>query len=400
VDGYPGLIRDVQTYLKERIREVLTGSSDAVVVRIYGSDLHVLQSKGQEVKEALRDIAGVVDLKLEVHSDIPQVEVELDLAQARLYGINPGDVRRATAVVLSGEEVGDIFLDGKDYFVNVWSTLETRNSVTSVRELLIDTPGGGQVRLGTVADIRIRPTPNVIERVGQSRKLDVSANARGRALGSVAQDVARAVQMVPLPLGYRVEVLGENVERQAAQQRLLIVGLVALTAIGFLLHASLESWRLALLAFSTLPWALVGGLLAAFVTNGGILSLGSVVGLLTILGIATRNGIMMLSHFQHLEEEEGEPFGAALVLRGARERIAPILMTALTTGLALVPLVVRGNIPGQEIEHPMAIVILGGLLSSTVLNLLVVPCLYLRFGKRGNSGSRDHAVLIPPAPVS
>src|SRR6185295_11330711 len=170
-------------------------------------------------------------------------------------------------------------------------------------------------------------------------------------------------------------------------------------AIFFLLYTSFENWRLALLTFSTLPWALVGGLLAAFFTNGGILSLGSLVGLLTILGIATRNGIMMISHFQHLEEEEGERFGAALVLRGARERIAPILMTALTTGLALVPLVVRGNIPGQEIEHPMAIVILGGLLTSTVLNLLVVPSLYLRFGRRGNSTLTGSAALVPPAPV-
>jgi Cu/Ag efflux pump CusA len=157
------------------------------------------------------------------------------------------------------------------------------------------------------------------------------------------------------------------------------------TAIFFLLYTSFENWRLALLTFSTLPWALVGGLLAAFFTNGGILSLGSLVGLLTILGIATRNGIMMISHFQHLEEVEGEPFGPALVLRGARERIAPILMTALTTGLALVPLVIRGNIPGQEIEHPMAMVILGGLLTSTLLNLFVLPSLYLRFGKGRNS---------------
>jgi Cu/Ag efflux pump CusA len=237
------------------------------------------------------------------------------------------------------------------------------------------------VQLGEIASIRIRPTPNVIERVGQSRKIDVSANVKGRALGSVAHDVERAVQTVQLPLGYHIQVLGENAERQAAEQRLLLVGLVAVAAIFFLLYTSFENWRLALLTFSTLPWALVGGLLAAFFTNRGILSLGSLVGLLTILGIATRNGIMMITHFQHLEEEEGEPFGPGLVLRGARERIAPILMTALTTGLALVPLVLRGNIPGQEIEHPMAMVILGGLLTSTLLNLFVVPSLYLRYGK-------------------
>src|SRR5262249_29655408 len=150
----------------------------------------------------LRNIKGIADLKVEVHSDIPQVEVELDLAAARHYRINPGDVRRATSVLISGEEVGDIFLEGKDYVVDVWSTPETRKSVSRIRELLIDPPARGQVPLGQIADIRIRPTPNVIERVGQSRKIDVSANVKGRALGSVASEVERAVQTVSLPLGY------------------------------------------------------------------------------------------------------------------------------------------------------------------------------------------------------
>jgi Cu/Ag efflux pump CusA len=265
--------------------------------------------------------------------------------------------------------------------------------VNHIRQLGIDTPARGHVPLGEIADVRIRPTPNVVERVGQSRKIDVSANVKGRALGSVAHEVESALQSIPLPLGYHVEVLGENAERRAAEQRLFFVGVVAVAAIFLLLYASFANGRLALLTFSTLPWALVGGLLAAFFTHRGILTLGSLVGLLTILGIATRNGIMMISHFQHLEEKEGEPFGPALVVRGARERIAPILMTALTTGLALVPLVVRGNIPGQEIEHPMAMVILGGLLTSTLLNLFVVPSLYLRFGKPRPSSSRNQAAL-------
>jgi len=262
----------------------------------------------------------------------------------------------------------------------VWSTPETRNSLTNIRELLIDTPTGGHVRLADVADVRIVAAPNVIEREGQSRKIDVSANVRGRDLGSVVHDVEAALQTVDFQLEYHAELFGEYAERQAAQQNLLLAGSVAVIAIFFLLYTSFENWRLAALTFFTLPWALVGGVLAAYFTSG-VLSLGSLVGLLTILGIATRNGIMMVSHFQHLEKEEGEPFGSELVQRGARERIAPIMMTALTTGLALVPLAIAGNIPGHEIEHPMAIVILGGLVTSTVLNLLVVPSLYLRFGK-------------------
>jgi len=279
--------------------------------------------------------------------------------------------------------------------VNVWSTPATRSNPMNVSDLLIDTPTGGHVRLSEVADVRIVPSPNVVEREGQSRKIDVSANVKGRDLGSVAQDVKAALETVELPLEYRAEVLGEYAERQAAQRNLTLAGLVAVIAIFFLLYTVFGKWRPAILSFVTLPWALVGGVLAAFIFSGGSLSLGSLVGLLTILGIATRNGIMMISHFQHLEEEEGMAFGQELVVRGAKERIAPIMMTALTTGLALVPLVISGNIPGQEIEFPMAIVILGGLVTSTVLNLFVLPSLYLRFGKGGPAQSAPE--LAQPA---
>lgn len=380
VDGYPGLIRDVQTYLKERIREVLTGSSDTVVVRIYGPELEVLRSKSEDVLTALEGIDGIVDLKKEAHVDVPQVNIEVDLAAAQRYGLKPGDIRRAAAFLLQGEEVGDIFVAGKTYDVNVWSIPSSRDSLNDIEDLLIDTPDGGLVRLADVASVSIVAAPNVIEREGQSRKIDVSANVSGRDLGSVADDVEDALEKVEFPLGYYAELFGEYAEREAAQEQLFLAGAVAVIAIFFLLVTSFENLRLATLTFFTLPWALVGGLLAAFFSSG-VLSLGSLVGLLTILGIATRNGIMMISHFQHLEEVEGESFGPELVMRGARERIAPIMMTALTTGLALVPLVITGNIPGQEIEYPMAIVILGGLITSTLLNLLVVPALYLRFGK-------------------
>jgi Cu/Ag efflux pump CusA len=380
VSGYPGLVRDVQTYLKERIREVLTGSSDTVVVRIYGPELVGLRDTAENVRKAISEIKGVADLKVELHVDIPQVQVEADLAAAERNGLKPGDIRRATATLLAGEEVGDIFNEGRTYDVNVWSTANTRNSLTSISELMIDTPSGNRVRLEEVADVKMVPAPNVVEREGQSRKIDVSFNIRGSDLGTVANAVDRTLKSMELPLGYHAELIGEYAERQAAQQRLFLAGIVAVLGIYFLLFTSFGSWRLATLTFVTLPWALVGGVLAAALTSG-TLTLGSLVGLFTILGIATRNGIMMISHFRHLEEEEGVPFGPELVRRGARERIAPIMMTALTTGLALVPLVIAGNIPGHEIENPMAVVILGGLVTSTLLNLFVVPSLYLRFGK-------------------
>jgi CzcA family heavy metal efflux pump len=390
VDGYPGIQRDVQTYLKERIREVLTGSSDAIVVRVFGDDLDLLSRKAQEVLDAIEGVDGVVEAKVELHADVPQVQVKVDLAAAQRYGIKPGDARRAAATWIASEEVGDIYRGGKAYDVHVWSTPETRHSLASIEELPIDTPSGGQVPLNDVADVRIAPTPNVIERENISRRLDVSANVSGRDLGSVTHDINERLEKVRFPLGYHAEVLGEFAERQAAQRQLLLFGSGGALAIFLLLQAAFRSWRLATLAFLTLPMALVGGALAAF-AGGGVLSLGSLVGFFTVFGIAARNGILMINHFQHLEQHEGESFGPGLVLRGARERLSPILMTTLATGLAIVPLVAAGNIPGYEIEHPLAVVVLGGLFTSTLLNLFVMPPLYLRFakGRHGPFGARS-----------
>jgi CzcA family heavy metal efflux pump len=387
VDGYPGLYRDVLTYLKERIREVLTGSEEAIVVRIWGRELDVLRGKAEEVRQILSEIDGVVEEHVDLETDIPQLDVEVDLENAQLYGIKPGDVRRAVAALVASEEVGDIFQGGKAYDVHVWSTPETRDDLTSIRQLLLDTPGGGHVTLEEVADVRMTPTPNAILREDLARRLDVGANVEGRDLGSVVRELESRLDEVDFPLEYHAEILGEFAERQAAQSRLLIFAIAAAIGIFLLLQVSFGSWRLATLSFLTLPMALVGGVLAAF-GSGGIISLGSLVGFLTVLGIAARNGIMLISHFQHLERHEGETFGPALVLRGARERLAPILMTALASALALLPLVIAGEIPGHEIEHPMAVVIMGGLVTSTLLNLFVVPSLYLVFGRsRGCGGA-------------
>jgi CzcA family heavy metal efflux pump len=391
VDGYPGLRRDVQTYLKERIREVLTGASEAITVRISGPDLHVLEEKAEEVRQAIAGVDGTVEEFVELHKNIPQVDVKVDLAKAQAYGIKPGDVRRAATTLMAGEEVGDIFRDGKAYDIQVWSKPEVRTSLTDIRNLPIDLPSGGHILLSDVADVSLQPTPNAIERESNTRKIDVGANVSGRALGAVVGDVEDALEQIQFPLGYSYDLIGELAERQAADQRLQRFALIAGIAVLLLLVMAFGSWRLGLMAFLALPMALVGGLLAAYLFSGGIISLGSLVGFFTVLGIVARNGIMLITHCQHLEREEGETFGPGLVLRAAKERLAPILMTALATGLALVPLVISGEIPGAEIEHPMAIVILGGLVTATLLNLFIIPALYLRLGRRRTAAA-------PPAP--
>jgi CzcA family heavy metal efflux pump len=385
VDEHPGIYHDVQTYLRERIDEVLAGAAEPIVVRIFGSDLNTLHAQATRVKEALSDVKGLQDLHVELSANVPQIEVKENLAAGERYGLKPGDVRRQAATLVSSEEVGDIFRGARAYDVHVWSVPRTRNSVTDIRNLPIDTPGGGRVRLADLASVRIGPSPSSIHREESSRRLDIGANVHGRALGDVAQDVSDRLDAIKLPTGYHAELQGEAVEHQNAQSRLLVFGVAAAFGILLLLQAALGSMRLALLFFLTLPMALVGGLLAAYLT-GRTLSLGSLVGFLAVFGIAARNGILLINHCQHLERYEGETFGRELVLRGARERLSPIMMTALATGLALVPLVVAGTIPGHEIEHPMAIVILGGLITSTFVNLFVVPVLYLRFG-RGKKSS-------------
>ena len=398
VDGYPGLYRDLQTYLKERIREVLTGAGEAIVVRIYGPDLQVLRDKAEEVREAMSGVNGVASLHKELMVEVPQVQVKVKLDVARQYGLKPGDVRRASAAIVAGNEVGDIFNSGRTYDVHVWSARESRHSLDALQNMLINTPTGKTVRLSEVADVQIAPTPNSIGREGGSRRIDVHSNVKDRDLSSVAQDVQKRLDTINFPIGYRAVLQGEYAELKAARNRMLTYSALAAIAIFLLLQVSLADWRLATMSFLTLPFALVGGILAAF-PAGGVISLGSLVGFLTVLGIAARNGIMMISHFQHLERFEGETFGLSLVLRGAKERLSPILMTTGATGLAIVPLVIFGNLPGHEIEYPMAVVILGGLVTSTLLNLFIVPALYLRFGrgivKSEASGSAPGLVAQP-----
>lgn len=389
VEGYPGIQRDVQTYLKERIREVLTGTGYAVVVRVYGDDLATLRQEADKIKGILGGIDGAIGAKVALQANIPQIDVEVNLEAANRYGLKPGDVRRAAATMVAGEEVGDVYRDGKAYDVQVWSPPETRTSVTSIENLVLDTPAGQKIRMADVATVSIKPTPNVIERSEGSRRIDVSANVKEGDLAKVVEKLKSGMTSIEFPVGYSAVVLGEYVERQAAAQRLSLFAIAAVIVVYLLLQAAFKSWRLATLAILTLPVALVGGVIAAHL-SGGILSLGSLVGFLTLMGIAARNGILLINHCQHLEQFEGMPFGPALVLRGAAERLSPILMTTLATALALVPLVVMGNIPGHEIEHPMAVVILGGLVTSTLVNLFIVPSLYLRFAKAGGRrrGSR------------
>ena len=385
IDGYPGLDGNVEPYLKGRLRDVLTGAGDPIVVRIYGPVLEVLRSQAEKVRENLSEIDGIVDLRVQGQDMEPHVEIEVDLVRARSFGLTAGDVRRSAATTIAGIQVGSLFEEQKVFEVAVWSTPETRQSLTSLRELQIDTPDGGRVRLGDVAAVRVVSIPTVIRHEANQPYVDVLADVRGRDVGSVTAEVEDALGEMEFPLEYNPALLGEFAEFQSDQRRGLGITIAVVIGIFLLLQASFGSWRLASLTFLALPAALVGGVLAAF-AGGGLTSLGSMAGLLAVFGIAVRNGVLLINHYLHLEEQEGAIFGPELVLRGTRERLAPILISATTTALAVLPLVVLGDIAGLEIVHPMSVVILGGLFTSTLFALFVIPVLYLQFGRRGGGG--------------
>ncbi len=378
--SYPGLYRDVLTYLRERIKEVLTGASASIVVRVYGPDLDVLRAKAKEIEAAMASVPGVTNLKVESQVQVAQVEIRLKPESAAQFGVTAGHIRRVSTTFLRGVKVGEVYEGQKKFDVVVWGIPEVRRDLSAIQSLPIDTPTGVQVRLGDVADVIISPTPNEIKRENASRRLDITCNALGRDLGAVAREIEEKVKQVPFDREYHPEFLGEYAARQESTRKLYALAGLAFIGIVLLLYVDFQAWRPTLIVVCTIPFALIGGVCAVFL-SGGVLSLGSLVGFVTVLGIAARNGIMMVSHFRHLELEEGEPFGIGLVMRGAMERLAPILMTALATGLALVPLVIAGNKPGHEIEYPLAVVILGGLFTSTVLNLFLLPPLYARFGR-------------------
>lgn len=380
VNGYTGVVREVRTYVQQTLSQPQSvNSSDDFTVRIYGDDMNILRAEADKLEKTLAEISGVASSRQILPIEEATLEIQVDLAAAQEYGIKPGEVRRAAATYLSGILVGNLFEEQKIFDVVVWGTPEIRDNVSDVSELQIQRSDGSMVRLGDVAKVSIVPAQTVIHHDNMSPYLDIGITIQGRSANAVVRDVKVAVSKLAFPLEYHIEVLNDYAARQASQQRILIAAIVAVVGIFLLLQAAARSWQMAFATFLLLPAAVAGGALTAFLTNG-TLSLASLFGLLAVLGIAARNAIVLVNHYQNLELEKGEKFDSDLVLRGSRERVAPTVITALTTALALLPFVFLGNTPGLEIVRPMALVILGGLVTSTLLNLFALPALYLRYG--------------------
>jgi Cu/Ag efflux pump CusA len=380
VQEYPGVDSTVETYLTDRVKAVLTRTGAPIVVRVQGPEREVLHGEAEKVAKILGDIPGIVNARVESEIVAPQVEIKVDLAAAGRVGLKPGDIRRAAATVFSGIEVGNLFEQQKVFEVVVWSAPESRRSLTSIRELLINTPEEGYVRLGDLAEVRVVPTPAVIEREGATRRIDIHADVAGRTIAATASEVSERLRQAKFPLEYHAVLLGEQAERSAEGWRTFFTALAAAIGIYLLLQACFQSWRLASAAFISIVVALAGGVLATFLA-GGTVYFGSLAGGLAILAIAVRNGILLINRYQSLESEESESFGPRLVLRGGSERLGPILTSATAIALALLPFAILGNIAGLEILHPMAIAILGGVVASAFVSLFVLPALYLRLAR-------------------
>jgi Cu/Ag efflux pump CusA len=374
----PGVSVTIGQPISHRIDHILSGTRAGIAVKIFGDDLYTLRNLAEMARAAMAGIEGIVDLSVEQQMDIPIVKVRFDRAAIARHGIRIQDVVHAVEAGVQGHGVTRVLEERASFQVVVRVSDGDPWSVETLRDLPIDTLSGAMVPLHTVAEVRRDTGPNSISREQVERKIVVQCNVAGRDVGSVVADIRKAVDPI-VRTPYRVEYGGQFQSAEEATRRLGLLGIGVIGGIALLLYMAFRSGRDAVLVMVNLPLALIGGVAGVFV-SGGVLSVASIIGFITVFGIATRNGIMLISHIRHLREREGVTDFREAVVRGALERVAPILMTALAAGLALIPLALGGGKPGSEIQTPMAIVILFGLMSSMVLNMLVVPVLYLRFG--------------------
>jgi Cu/Ag efflux pump CusA len=393
LNDYPQMDSKVQTYQQQCLNRTMKGINHMHAVRVYGENQEILTKKTEEIQNAISGIKGISKAKVEYPPTEPTIEIEVDLEKARQYDIKPGDVRRTATTLIAGIEAGSLFEGQKVFEVVVWGVPEVRNSIESVRNLLIDTPDGGQVRIGDVAEVRETETVAVIKREKVSRYMDISFDYAGRNIDVLQADIDRSLAQVTFPLEYHAELVGAFAERAQDRRELLGVAIAALIGILLLLQAAFWGWRLAMVVLPALLLSASGGLLAILLT-GGHLSLGAIAGLAAVLGISAYNGVLLIRRFINLEITEEKDFGPDLIQQGVRDRVGPILTTHLTMMVGLLPFIIFGNAPGLEVTHPMALVAFGGLITSAAVTLFVLPALYLGFGKVSNEVRQEERAML------
>ncbi|MDX1382593.1 MAG: efflux RND transporter permease subunit, partial [Thermoanaerobaculia bacterium] len=375
----PGTNITIGQPLGHRIDHMLSGTRASIAIKLFGPDLYELRRFAEQLRGAAAAVPGVVDLSVEQQADVPQLRIYADRQAMARYGVTPGDLAELVDVAFAGEQVSEFREGQESYALAVRFVKGAREGVERIREIPVDTPSGVKVPLGQLAEVREERGPNTISRENVQRKIVVSANVAGRDVGSVVDDIRSRIEAtVELPTGYYVEYGGQFESARAATRTITLLSMLSIALIFVVLYHEFGSARAASIIMVNLPLALTGGVLALFLFLDRELNVAALVGFITLFGIAVRNGILLVSHYLHLLREGLDRRQA--VFRGSMERLNPILMTAVTAGLALIPLAAGGGEPGKEIQTPMAIVILCGLGTSTLLNMFVVPALFLRFG--------------------
>jgi CzcA family heavy metal efflux pump len=412
----PGARSNIGQPISHRLDHLMSGIQAQIAVKIFGTDLDEMRDIAHDVAALMSEVDGVVDLQVEPQVEIPQVRVSIRREQAARFGLTPGDVAEALETALQGRAVSQVLEGQRTFDLVVWFDEEARDDVARIRTTLISTPSGARVSLGSVADVDGEATgPNTINRENVTRRIVVQANTAGRDLVSTVDGIRGRVnaQIVPtMPGGYFIQFGGQFQAESEASRSLLLLGSLSLVGIFLLLLKCLDSWRMALQVMANIPLAAIGSVAALLLVNwpsaealaeatwwqlprvwveATTLSVAHWVGFITLVGIVSRNGIMMISHYVHLMRFEGEQFGEAMIIRGSLERLAPVLMTALTTTIGLVPLALGAGETGKEILHPLAIVVIGGLTSSTLLDQIVTPSLFFHFGRKEFSGKFQRA---------
>lgn len=370
----PGVNITLGQPIAHRIDHMLSGTRANIAIKIFGDDLQRLYELGKSVETNIKSIEGIADVAVDQQIEVPQIRITPKRQMLAAYGMTVGDLMEQIDVAFAGENAGEIY-EGQQYFdLIVRFQKESRNSMESIQSALVSLPHGGQITLDQLADIGSVSSPNTISRENVKRKIVVAANVQGRDLRGVVNEIQQIVEAnIDLPEGYRVEYGGQFESEAKASQLLLITAGIAILIIFLLLYYEFQDVKLSFIVLINLPLALIGGILIVYFTSG-IISIAATIGFISLFGIATRNGILLVSRYEDLRKEGKK--GLTLLKEGALDRLNPILMTAFTTGLALIPLALKGGEPGNEIQSPMAIVILGGLLTATLLNLVVIPCVY------------------------
>ena len=391
LDQIPGIGVNLGQPISHRIDHLLSGVRAQIAVKLFGDDLTVLREKAEEIRGLMSTVPGVVDLQVEKQVLIPQLHVQIDRQQARKYGVMAGEVAEYGELAMNGRTVGQIVEEQRTYDLVMRLTDEARRDPEAIKRIPIDTTAGRVIPLGVLASVEEAKGPNIINRENVRRRIVIQANVSGRDLVSAVTDIQKRLGAeVELPKGYFVT-YGGQFESQASASRLIaLLSLFSLAGMFIVLYAHFRSVMFAVQIMLNIPMAFIGSVIGVMLM-GGTLSIATMVGFITLTGIAARNGIMMISHYLHLMEHEGEKFDLKMIVRGTQERLVPVLMTALTAGLALIPLVIAAGQPGREILHPVAVVIFSGIFSSTLLDFIVTPLVFWRFGRK------SVAKLLPQA---